>query len=154
MTTWDDRFDSRPVTWILAFTVGAVLVLWLMVMGVFGLRVATAGIVGAGQAKIQIQSAPFRIAAYQSFFNQCASIQGLEARLDDAFAQLATTTDPERVRTNIAGIQGLRGEAIAKYNADARKEYTEGQFRDSDLPFAIPAGAYVQGGKHTSCGSN
>lgn len=97
-----------------------------------------------------------RIAAYNSFFNDCSGIQAQEGRLDQFFNSLASApeNDKARIQTNIDGIQGLRSEAIAKYNTDARKEYTEGQFRDSDLPFQIPTGLYEKGDKHTSCGVN
>lgn len=145
----------REVVGGVAAFFGILLLLWLGVMFVFGLRVATAGIVGAGEARIQIQSAPFRIGAYQSFFNKCASIQALEYRLDDAFDQLntaGTQEDRSRIRTNIAGLQGLHAEAVTRYNTDARKNYTEGQFRDSDLPFQLSTESYTIGGKKTSCG--
>ncbi|KKR91799.1 MAG: hypothetical protein UU42_C0007G0016 [Candidatus Woesebacteria bacterium GW2011_GWA1_41_13b] len=124
-------------------------------IGLWAFGVGTADIFGRGEARKQIQSAEFRISAYQTFFNQCAGIQGLEKSLDASFEQLKTaetTADRARINQNIAGVQSAHGQAIAKYNGDARKDYTIGQFRDNDLPFQIPDNGYPEGGK-TSCGS-
>ena len=64
--------------WTLAIVVFLVVVGWGVTAVTFGLRVATAGIVGAGEARIEIQSADFRLAAYPHFFDLCAAIQGHE----------------------------------------------------------------------------
>lgn len=125
--------------------IGLVAIMW-------GIQWATAPIRGALDAREQIQAdGSFRIAAYDSFFNQCASIQGLEGRLDVAFKQLDQSPESNRLSANVAGLQGLRFEAIAKYNGDAAKEYTEGQFRDSDLPYQLPAKEYNLGDRKTQC---
>jgi hypothetical protein len=121
--------------------------LWLGVASaIWGFGVATAGIYGRGEARKQIQSAPFRIEAYQYFFNQCASIQGMEGKIDALVSQLSQlepgTRDYSYTLSSLTGVKGLRSEAIAKYNQDALKEYTEGQFRDSDLPYQLPNSEY------------
>ena len=129
---------------------------WGIVAASFGLRVATAGIVGAGEARIQIQSAAFRLNAYNKFFEQCASIQGHEASIDALHAQLQVTTDPsvqDRLRTFLTGVTAARAAAIADYNADSRKDWTEAQFKDTDLPYQINSTTYVAGGSKTSCGT-
>jgi len=118
--------------------------------------VATANIVGRGEAHIRIQSADFRIPAYNHFFDLCAAIQADEASLDAQSDELSALTqgtrDYNRVLTNIAGIVADRQRAIAQYNADARKDYTIGQFRDSNLPYQLDTTQHKKG-EQTSCGS-
>lgn len=135
--------------------VGVLVAVWLIVFASFGIRVATAGIVGRGEAHIQIQSAEFRLEAYQSFFNQCASIQGLEGKIDaltDQLGQLQPgTREHNYTLSSLTGAKGLRREAIARYNQDALKDYTEGQFRDKDLPYQILDREYPNKGGKTIC---
>ena len=131
----------KAVMWT-AVSLAIIVGLWVGITSmVWGLRVATAGLYGRGEARIQIQSAPFRIQAYQSFFDQCASIQGLEGKISELEEQLAQTERGTReynyTLSSLTGAKGLRLEAIAKYNQDALKNYTEGQFRDQDLPHQI-----------------
>lgn len=113
----------------------------------------TADVRGRIQANEQIKSGANRIAQYDHFFNLCAGVQTNEASLDAQNEQLAQATsdkEKERIRTNIAGLTTARAEGINQYNADARKNYTDGQFRDSDLPYQIPTTSYK--GVRTSCG--
>lgn len=135
----------------------AVLAAWItLAWAIWGLGVATAGLYGRGEARKQIQSAPFRIEAYQGFFNLCASIQGLEGKVDALDAQLAAlqpgTREYNLTLSSLTGVKGLRREAIARYNQDALKDYTEGQFRDKDLPYQLADSDYPKGGK-TKCAS-
>lgn len=128
-----------------------------LVVGVWVLRYYTAKPKGIVIAQEQIQSAPSRIANYNHFFDLCASIQTNEAQLDaltDERAALGDTApkDSARIGANIAGVQAARLGAISQYNVDARKDYTSGQFRDSNLPYQLPVTSYVKGGR-TSCGS-
>lgn len=159
MKIWNDE-EQHFNGWTLA---GAVLLVGLVLIGItfaftaaiFGLRVATAGLVGRGEAHIQIQSAEFRIEAYQYFFNQCASIQGLEGQIDELTVQLEQLEPGTRAYnytlSSLTGVKGLRHAAIAKYNQDALKDYTEGQFRDNDLPYQIPDTNYPDEGGKTIC---
>ena len=125
------------------------LVLWA---AIWGFRWITADPIGRLGARETILSGEFRVAAYQHFFNACAAVQGLEAGLDAQRELLGQTDgkDRQRVLANIAGITAEWGRAVAKYNADARKDYTEGQFRDLDLPYQLQT-IYKEGGR-TSCG--
>lgn len=118
------------------------------------IRYYSAPIEGRVGAQERIQSAPYRIAAYEHFFNLCAGVRTDEASLDAQTEQLEATTDAfqrTRVQTNITGLIGHRAGLIEEYNANARKSYTEGQFRDSDLPYQLPA-TPRQKGQRTSCG--
>ena len=151
--------DNIPIGRIIFFTIlgiVAILGLWVAIAGaIFGFRVATAGIVGKGEAHIQIQSAEFRIEAYQHFFNMCGSIQGLEGSIDE-FTALLEKFEPGSREYNmtantVASVKSFRHQAIAKYNQDALKDYTEGQFRDNDLPYQIPDTNYPEQGGKTVC---
>lgn len=152
----DSNGDLRFHPWRFIFLVIALLgILWGLAIGVWGFSVATAGIYGRGEAHKQINSAEFRIQAYEHFFEACSSIQGLEGSIDELTAQLDGTTDQRMrniVASSLAGVKSARHQAIADYNADARKNYTEGQFRDNDLPFRIVDSNYPQEGQKTSCG--
>lgn len=126
----------------------------VLVIGVlsFGVRWLTAEPKGRLQAREQIQSGANRIAAYEHFYNLCAAIQAQEAALAAQYTSLdgATGDDKERIKANIAGLTAQRARSIAQYNVDARKSYTQGQFRSSDLPYEIDASAYPKG-VSTSC---
>jgi hypothetical protein len=161
----DDNFHInwwQVIRWTLG-SIAVVLVLWMTIASaIWGFGVATAGIYGAGEARKEIQSAPFRIEAYQYFFNQCASIQGLEGQIDEITVQLNAfepgTRAYELTLSSLTGTKGLRHNAIAKYNQDALKDYTQGQFRDNDLPYQLvdsnyppEPGAIVPNGGKTIC---
>lgn len=133
-----------------------VIVLWIAIASaIWGFGVAGAGIFGRGEAYKEIQSADFRIQAYQAFFNQCASIQGLEGQINELTVALGHYDRGSReyniTVTSIAGVKGARHQAIAKYNQDALKNWTEGQFLDSDLPYRIQDTNYPDEGGKTVC---
>lgn len=121
---------------------------------VFGVRWVTAPAKGALDAREQIQSGDFRIQAYNHFFDACASIQTSEAAIDSTKIQIKDNTDPtdlNRLQTNLNGQTVARADAVNQYNADARKGYTQGQFRSASLPYQISTD-YTPG-VHTSCGT-
>lgn len=125
------------------------IILWLVLASaIWGFGVATAGLYGRGEARKQIQSADFRITAYDYFFNQYASIKALEGQIDELTATLNSlqpgTRDYTYTLSALTGTKGLRHVAIQKYNADARKEWTIGQFRDAGLPYQIADTEYPQ----------
>ncbi len=138
----------RYAVWAVGFLVAMVA---LAFVG-WGWRWFAAPIEGKVGARETIQSGASRIANYEHFFNLCAAIQGNEAQLDalDDEAKATPPSEMSRVRANITGVRAARAGAIAQYNADARKSYTQGQFRDSDLPYQIPASDW-QKGSRTSC---
>lgn len=145
---------GKTIAWSVLVLI-AVMVFWfLLASAIWGVGVATAGIFGRGEAYKQIQSADFRVQAYQTFFNQCASIQGLEGQIDELTGTLEKYERGSReyniTLTSIAGVKGARHQAIAKYSQDALKDWTEGQFRDADLPHQIVDSNYPEGGK-TRC---
>ena len=135
--------------------VGSLAVLLLVASAIWGFGVVTAPIFGSGEAYKEIQSSDFRIQAYQTFFNQCASIQGLEGQIDELVVALGYYERGSReyniTVTSIAGVKGARHQAIAKYNQDALKNWTEGQFRDNNLPYQISDTNYPEEGGKTIC---
>lgn len=111
----------------------------LLVVGFYAARYVSADARGQVNAREQIQGGSARIAAYNSFFDLCASVQGDEGRIG-ALRLEAKTASPERIdqiNATVTAITGSRASKIARYNADARKDYTVGQFRDSGLPFSL-----------------
>jgi len=121
------------------YLVFAVLVLIVLSAGLLAWRYLTAEVSGRVNAEVQLESAPSRIANYESYFDQCAAIQGYEAALAAQRSSLAGLSgdDASRVKTVIAGISAQRSRAIAQYNVDVRKDYTKARFLDSGLPKAI-----------------
>lgn len=134
---------------------GAIGVLLLLAGVGWGWRYYTASIEGRVGASEKIQSAPNRISAYDHFFNLCAGIRADEVSLDAQNDLLQVTSDTfqrTRVQTNIVGLIGHRASLIEEYNANARKDYTVGQFRDSNLPYQLQVNSYEKGYR-TSCGN-
>ncbi len=137
---------SSDVAKVVGITIAVLIVAWLIIAAFWGLGVATAGLYGRGEAHKQIQSADFRLAAYNHFFNLYASIKSLEGKIDELTAQLEQfepgTRDYSYTLSALTGVKGLRHEAIQQYNADAAKDYTIGQFRAVGLPYYIPDTEY------------
>lgn len=152
----DDNISVKKTILYGFLSIVGIVALWLVVASaIWGFGVATAGIFGSGEARKQIQSAEFRIEAYQHFFNMCASIQGLEGQINELTVQLEGFQPSSReyniTAVSLTGVKGARHAAIAKYNQDALKDYTEGQFRDKDLPYQIPDTNYPKEGGKTVC---
>lgn len=128
---------------------------WVIGITFFGLNLATSGFRGEAGLQMTVQAAPYRMASYDHFYDQCASIQSLEGAIDqqyDALDRATSEADRSRATTNISGNQTMRLNAINQYNADARKENTEGQYRAAGLPYQILAETYERNGEKTTCG--
>lgn len=141
----------KALLWI----VGVVCLFVALVGSGLVIRYWLAGPAGAVDAVEQIQSGANRISAYNHFFDLCAGVRADEIALEAQSMLRDVTTDPfqlTRVNTNMTGLQGHRAGLIEEYNANARKDYTSGQFRDSDLPYRLPTGMWEKG-VSTSCGS-
>lgn len=125
---------------LVAGTIGAVAFGW-------GYQWVTAPIRGAVDARETIQAdGNFRIQAYNQFYNQCASIQGLERDIDASLI-LFTSSDNENdrriARANMTGISAARDGAIAVYNTESHKQWTVAQFKSEALVYEIPTGSYL-----------
>lgn len=108
--------------------------------GWFVVKVALADPIGAGKQKIATKgNAQYRIAAYDRFFDTCSAIQSKEDAIANLEAELATA-DParaEQIAPAITANKNVRAALIRRYNADAAKEGTRGDFRASALPYSI-----------------
>lgn len=130
---------------ILAFIGVVAVVLGLMFMS-GSLQKLTANWRGGVQATEQTQAdGDYRIANYDHFFDLCASIQTDEARIQNLEE---TATDSVKDQTTITAVKNSRAGKINQYNADAAKEATAGQFRDSGLPYEL----YME--RETTCHVN
>lgn len=141
--------------WLVAGILGVILFVGVGVGGGWAWRYYTASIEGKVAAQQQIQSAPHRIIAYNHFFDLCAGVRADEVSLVAQTELLETITDAvqrSRVQTNIIGLIGHRAGLIEEYNVNARKDYTQGQFRDSDLPYQLVPITW-QKGERMSCGN-
>lgn len=112
----------------------------VIVYGFGGLQRGTADFRGETSEIEQTKAnGSYRIAAYEKFFDKCAGIQSLESKIDNMEEELEDA-DKQRVtvlNASITASKNKRSEMIASYNADARKEDTQGQFKASDLPYKI-----------------
>lgn len=87
-------------------------------------------------------NAGYRIAKYEQFYSDCAAVQSVEARIREAESELNADPEPDDYRkrqlnTNLSALRGQRADLINDYNAAARMEDTQGNFRSSDLPYQI-----------------
>lgn len=123
----------------------------VIVIGAVGLlRWVTAEPRGKLQAREQIQSGNSRISAYNHFFDLCASVQSDEAAITSLREELTTGPSESRrgqIQATLTALRSARAEKINQYNADARKDYTIGQFRSSGLPYTLDITAEA-----TACG--
>lgn len=133
--------------WILMI-LAAIFVLTLLGLG---WRYILADPKGRVEAQEQIKSGAGRIAAYNHFFDLCAAVQSDEASIKSLKEEL-TTKPPEsrlvQINASLTALRSARAEKINQYNADARKDYTIGQFKSSGLPYTLVLTQEV-----TSCGS-
>ena len=136
-----DELGYRPRWGVIVGTVVGVILL-LAVIG-FGIRWIVAEPEGRLEAREQtVGNGTFRLAAYDHFFSLCTSAQADGDRIANLTAQQEATTDPvwrERLAVTITTVRNQQAATIREYNNDARRDYTVGQFRDSDLPFEIQA---------------
>lgn len=141
------RLVGEAWFWILMVVVAVVAIAVLT----FGIRWITAGPKGQLQAREQIQSGNTRISAYNHFFDLCAAVQSDEAAIQSLNQERDTTKPtPSRltqINASLTALRSARAEKINQYNADARKDYTIGQFKSSGLPYTL---ALTQ--EATSCG--
>ena len=135
MSKSDNEF-SYAGKW-LAFILLAIVV---MTVGGYAFKYYMAPVAGKANAEWKIESADSRVGNYEKYFDQCAAIQGYESAIEVQQEALKNATAPEdksRLQTVIAGIKAQRSRAVAQYNADVRKAYTSGRFKDASLPQQI-----------------
>lgn len=103
---------------------------------------------GVEQTETVRGSGAYRIAAYEQFFNLCASIQGQEAtiaQMTDELNDPATTPERDAVlRASLTGVRSARNTNIAQYNGDAQKADTRANFLASNLPYHLEMNGETQ----------
>lgn len=155
----DERGNVTDVHWVRAL-LAILVVAWTVTALSFGLEVATAGLVGRGNAHIQKESAGNRIAAQQRFvqdltsivkFNQMyidanQSVTDWDAanagKQDDALGHLAKQRADLVQSAN--GIRMQCQNVIADYNA-AGASYLSQDFKDEGLPDTMQINDFCQG---------
>ncbi len=112
----------------------------LIIVGGWAYRYFTAPIEGRVGVQERIQSATNIIVSYNFFHDLYGAILSYDTSLkalEDELSQVTSEGEKERILATIAGLKGQRARAIQEYNANARKSYTTGQFRDWQLPYQI-----------------
>lgn len=152
-------FKDASTATVVAIVAGLLAIIVFLVVGFIGVygygwfTDHTADRSGRTQVKQQTNgNGQYRIAAYNHFYDLCASVQTDEASITNLQDELKTTTDPTRkavLPASITGLKNKRADDINTYNADARKSYTLGQFRASDLPFQLDPTE-----DHTTCSAS
>ena len=154
---WDDEINRwtprRVKTWIWVL-IAAVII--LSVAG-WGISVATSGVRGSGEIVQQRNDADNRISAQAFFEDTYATIKAQDLKLTEAQADLnefiATNPQPSSSdlvqvqlytqqlkgkQTTVTGLQQICQDAVASYNAEARKTI-RAEWRSPDLPYQIDA---------------
>lgn len=125
--------------------------LFAIVYGLGGFQRLTAGFRGeTSQIERTEADGQYRIAAYDRFFAKCSAIQAAEDSIRNQEAERIDAS-PERqaqIDANLTASRNQRDTLIRQYNADATREATAGQFRDSNLPYRIDPDQ-----KETTCAS-
>lgn len=142
-----DMKDMTDTSWLILFAgvLAIIVVIVLSIMATFGFGLfqrGTADFRGGTQAIEQTKgSGSYRIAAYDRFFDSCASIQSDEGTIKELLEERKSANKDrvDQINTTLTAVRSARREKIAEYNADARKTDTRGHFRSSDLPYNINA---------------
>lgn len=130
---------------VLAALITTMAIIVLVSMSVYGfgnLQRLTAEFRGeTGQIEKTKANSSYRIAAYEKFHDRCGSIKSTESKISNMEDELETAEEDTQRKTilnsSITALKNKRAELIESYNADARKEATQGQFRDSNLPYKL-----------------
>lgn len=138
MSDWRDerrelnRFGRFGLAWWL------VIVLVIVVIGavLWGVRVATSGVRGQGDAIIQKNSASNWTAAQARFEQNYQEVVTSDQKIQNAYDTLQTDPSDATLRTNYDGLKSYCLSVVADYNADARSYLAE-DFRAADLPSEI-----------------
>lgn len=122
----------RAGVWLIA----AIVFFGLIGIGTWGFKVATADVKGQGDAHRQISSADNRLFAQGNFNDLYQEILASDWKLDHAAADKAAHPGDSFYNTAYTGLAAHCRDAVAQYNAAARK-ITQQRFRDEDLPSEI-----------------
>lgn len=133
---WMDQENPDKVglsmAWRMLLVVAVIAVIGL---GAWGFRVVTSPVKGEGDATIQKNSAPNRIAARQEYQNIYEDIQGADERID-VLAETYAANKSGVNQTNLTGAKTYCISRVREYNALAKK-YLSADFRPEGLPAVI-----------------
>jgi hypothetical protein len=141
MTKWYENDDPEKVVKSGAWRLGV----WvLIIVGIslligaltWGAKVLLSDPVGQGNAIIQKNSSTNRIFAQQNFEERYQDILGADRRIDVVYLAWKSDKSDPTLTTNYTGTVNYCIDAVAEYNADARKFLLE-DFKAQDLPDVI-----------------
>lgn len=133
---WMDQENPDKVAGSAGLRIGIVVLIIAAIVGlVWVFRVVISPVTGEGNATIQKNAAPNRIAARQEYQNIYEDIQGADERID----VLADAYAANKNRVNEINLTGAKTYCISRvrdYDALAKK-YLSADFRPEDLPAKI-----------------
>lgn len=131
---------------MLALIITIVLIVGVSLVGVFGFgwfTDATANRQGRTQQEQLVQgNGQYRIAAYEHFYDLCATVQTDWQTVQFGKEEMKGVTDQgrlEQLQANLAAQQIKLVTDVNQYNGDARKAATLAQFKASNLPSRLTA---------------
>lgn len=128
---------ARGASWRLgAWIVGAVVFFGLIGVGIWGFRVATSEVKGAGDKAIIVNDGKNQIASQELFEALYQQIQVYDRNLDQAAADKAEHPNDTFFATNYSGLVKTCNDAVGQYNADAKK-VSRAKWMSEDLPYQI-----------------
>jgi len=125
---------------IFPIILGAIVLIAVLVLGGLAFRYYIAPIKGKVEMREKVYSGKYRFYSYEHFYNMYADIQAYQDQIENQKQLLKTVSnsdEKDRINRNIVGLKNRRDATIRQYNADARKEGTQGKFRAGDLPYQI-----------------
>jgi hypothetical protein len=128
---------ARGGTWRIFLWILACLAFIGLIVGiVYGVKVLTAPVRGAGDQEIIVNDGRNRVNAQEWFENQYNLILATDQKLDQAAADAAAHPNDSFYQTNYTGLKNRCIDMVAAYNAEAQK-VSRGDWRSADLPAHI-----------------
>lgn len=125
----------------------------VLIVGIWAITVAWAPWKGAGEARKIIQGdGNYRIAAYNKFYDDCASAQTIQDNIGVTKQKIkqakksGDTAELSRQQTNLQAQTNQLNDLVNHYNADSHKSWTLAQFKASDLPYTLNSNQEIQCG--------
>jgi FtsZ-interacting cell division protein ZipA len=128
----------RTAPSLIAWVLGVIVLVALLVGGIWGIKVATSGAKGAGDQTRQVNSGTNRIGAQEHFESLFGEIKAYDQQLDQAAADKAANPGDRYFAINYSGLVKQCIDARNQYDADANK-VTQAKWRDPNLPYQIDA---------------
>jgi hypothetical protein len=122
----------RVVVWILA----AIAVFAVVGAVIWGVRVATSEVKGAGDKAVIVNEGKNQIASQEQFEALFQQIQVYDRNLDQAAADKAEHPGDSFFATNYSGLVKTCNDAVGQYNAAAR-QVSKAKWLSKDLPYEI-----------------